>query len=90
VAEVELELHARLCGGIVVVSGSKAELSTWTQRLRGVAPVYTPYTLRELKELPALTLVGTIEAKQLIHLFKRSHRENAECTIIDVRRSIYG
>lgn len=84
VADMEIEIHARLCGGSLVVPAQ--ELEQWSKRLRRVAGIHTFYTLRGLRMLPPLLLVGTLTHKQLDALYLRALREKRECTVVDVRR----
>lgn len=86
VADTELELHFRLCGGIIVVA-SRDQLA-WSKLIRTEAVLYTPYTLNSLRTLPRLTLVGALSASQLAGLYNRARAEFCETTVIDVRRSI--
>lgn len=83
-AEIELELHARLCGGVVVVKAS--EVKIWVDRLNGVAPVYSPYTFNEI-ELPTLVLVGSsLRSNQLLAIDRRVREAGGRCKVIDTRK----
>lgn len=85
VADAELEIHFRLCGGVIVVASP--DLLKWSKLLRSESGLYTPYTFRSIRTLPRLTLVGTLPPSQLAHLHQRALKEGAECSVIDVRRN---